>query len=34
MIEKMFPDGKYLELFARRRYSDKWAVYGNQVSEE
>jgi N6-adenosine-specific RNA methylase IME4 len=34
VIEKMYPHGKYLELFARRRYSDKWAVYGNQVSEE
>jgi N6-adenosine-specific RNA methylase IME4 len=31
MIEEMFPYGKYLELFARQRYSDKWAVYGNQV---
>jgi len=31
MIERMFPDRRYLELFARRKYSEKWDVWGNQV---
>jgi len=31
LIERMFPNGRYLELFARRKYNDKWAVWGNQV---
>ena len=31
MIEKMYPDGKYLELFARQQYNDKWTAWGNQV---
>jgi len=31
VIEKMFPNGKYLELFARQRYNDKWTVWGNQL---
>ena len=31
MIEKMFPDGKYLEMFARKRHNDKWTVWGNEV---
>jgi N6-adenosine-specific RNA methylase IME4/stress response protein YsnF len=31
MIEKMFPEGKYLELFARNKYNEKWTVWGNQV---
>ena len=33
LIESMFPNGKYLELFARKKYSDKWQVYGNDVQE-
>jgi N6-adenosine-specific RNA methylase IME4 len=31
MIEKMFPNKKYLELFARHKHSEKWTVWGNQV---
>jgi len=31
MIERMFPNGKYLELFARQKYSDKWTVWGNAL---
>jgi N6-adenosine-specific RNA methylase IME4 len=31
LIEKYFPNGKYLELFARTKHSDKWTVYGNQI---
>ncbi len=31
MIETMFPNGKYLELFAHKKHSEKWAVWGNQI---
>lgn len=31
LIEKMFPNGKYLELFSRNKYSEKWEVWGNQA---
>ena len=31
MIEKQFPEGKYLELFARKKYNEKWTVWGNEV---
>ena len=31
MIEKMYPQRKYLELFARKKFNDKWAVWGNEV---
>ena len=30
-IELWYPNEKYLELFARNKYSDKWTVYGNQL---
>lgn len=30
-IEKLYPDGKYLELFARKRWSERWSVWGNEV---
>jgi N6-adenosine-specific RNA methylase IME4 len=30
LIEKLV-DGPYLELFARRRYSDKWTVWGDEI---
>lgn len=30
LIEKYFPNGKYLELFARTKYNDKWTTWGNQ----
>jgi N6-adenosine-specific RNA methylase IME4 len=30
LIERMFPNGKYLELFARKKYDDKWTVWGNE----
>jgi N6-adenosine-specific RNA methylase IME4 len=29
LIEKMFPNVRYLELFARQKYSDKWDTWGN-----
>jgi len=28
LIETMYPNRKYLELFARKKYSDKWTVFG------
>jgi len=31
LLESMFPHGKYLELFARRKYSEHWEVWGNMV---
>jgi len=31
MIGKMFPNGKYLELFARKKFNSKWTVYGNEI---
>lgn len=31
MIEKMFPNRKYVELFAREQFSDKWIAWGNQL---
>jgi len=30
-IEKAFPSGKYLEMFSRSTFSDKWTVWGNQA---
>jgi len=32
MIEQMIPAARYLELFARRQHSDKWAIYANQTT--
>jgi|6_EtaG_2_1085325.scaffolds.fasta_scaffold01192_8 N6-adenosine-specific RNA methylase IME4 len=31
MIETLYPSGKYLELFARNKHSDKWTVWGDQI---
>jgi len=28
LIEKMYPNMRYLEVFARQRYNDKWEVWG------
>ena len=28
LIEKMFPNGKYLELFSRKQYDNKWTCWG------
>lgn len=33
MIEKMYPKRSYLELFARQKHNEKWAVYGNEVRQ-
>ena len=33
MIENMYPNRKYLELFARKQYSDKWTAWGNEVNK-
>ena len=30
LIEKMFPNMRYLEMFSRNTYNDKWSVWGNQ----
>lgn len=30
-IEQMYPNRRYLELFARRRYAPHWAIWGNQA---
>ena len=30
MIEKMFPKGKYLELFSRNK-RDNWTMWGNEI---
>ncbi len=29
-IEKMYPDGKYLELFARQKHNGRWTIWGNE----
>lgn len=31
MIERMYPNGKFLELFARKKFNERWAVWGNEV---
>ena len=31
LIEKYFPNGKYLELFARKKFNNRWHVYGNEI---
>ena len=31
MIEKMYPNRKYLELFARRKWNDLWTIWGNEA---
>jgi len=31
MIEKMYPGRSYIELFARKKFSDRWTVWGNEV---
>ena len=33
LIEQMFPNGKYLELFARQKYNDKWTVWGHEAPQ-
>ena len=33
MIEQMYPQRNYLELFAREKYSDNWTVFGNQLEK-
>ena len=33
-IEKMFPNGKYLELFSNKPHSERWTVWSNQVESE
>lgn len=30
VIERMYPDGPYLELFARRPAGERWTVFGNE----
>ncbi|HWQ96049.1 MAG TPA: MT-A70 family methyltransferase [Candidatus Methylomirabilis sp.] len=31
VIEKMYPNHRYLELFARKKINDKWTVWGNEI---
>jgi len=31
LIEDYFPGGKYLELFARKKFNKKWTVWGNET---
>jgi len=31
LIEKLFPNGKYLEIFARQKYNEKWSIYSNEI---
>lgn len=31
IIQKMYPQGKYLELFARRKYNDLWKTWGLEI---
>lgn len=33
IIEKMYPRDRYLEIFGREKYSDKWEVVGLEVEE-
>lgn len=33
-IERLYPQGPYLELFARRKHSEKWHVWGNEVKSD
>jgi len=33
MIEKMYPNERYLELFARQQYNEKWTAWGNQYEK-
>jgi site-specific DNA-methyltransferase (adenine-specific) len=32
-IERLY-DGPYLELFARKKHSEKWAVWGNEIKSD
>jgi N6-adenosine-specific RNA methylase IME4 len=34
VIEKLWPDGKYIELFARNKHSGRWTVWGNQAPKD
>jgi N6-adenosine-specific RNA methylase IME4 len=34
MIEKSFPNGRYLELFARRKEKDNWSYWGNEIEND
>lgn len=33
-IERLYPDGPYLEMFARRKHSERWDVWGNEVESD
>lgn len=34
IIEKLYPEEKYLELFARQKRNDNWTAWGNQIKNE
>lgn len=31
IIETLYPNGKYLELFARNKFNNKWTIWGNEI---
>jgi N6-adenosine-specific RNA methylase IME4 len=33
-IERLYPNGRYLEMFARRKHSERWDVWGNEVESD
>ena len=33
-IERLYPQGHYLEMFARRKHSERWDVWGNEVKSD
>jgi N6-adenosine-specific RNA methylase IME4 len=33
-IERLYPQRRYLELFARRKWSQQWRVWGNEVDSD
>jgi len=33
-IERLYPQGRYLEMFARRKHSERWDVWGNEVESD
>jgi N6-adenosine-specific RNA methylase IME4 len=34
LIEAMFPNMRYTEMFAREKHSDKWQVWGNELPDD
>ena len=34
IAERCYPDGPFLELFARRKYHPKWDIWGNEIESD